>query len=280
MSGANTGFVRRFSARWPAVAGLVVLTVIVVVAVIGPLFYPTDPWSMVSSPFAWPAENPQFPLGTDALGRDVLAGVIHGAGITLLIGVTAAGAAVLLGGVLGAVAGYFRGMLDDALMRLTEVFQTIPTFIFLIVLVAILGPSIATIVGAIATVSWPPIARMTRAEFLSLREREFIQACHLLGMGHLRIMFLQILPNAIAPIAAFSSILVANAILSEAALSFLGLGDPNVITWGAMIGLGRESLRTAWFLCAIPGIAILVTVLAINLVGDGLGDALNPKVEG
>jgi peptide/nickel transport system permease protein len=278
MIGANPGFSRRFCARRPAAAGAVVLAAIVAVGVLGPMLYPVDPWSMVASPFVQPAENPSFPLGTDALGRDVLAGLIHGAGITLLIGVTAAGAAVVLGVALGALAGYFRGRVDDALMRLTEVFQTIPTFIFLIVLVAIQGPSIATIVGAIAAVSWPPVARMTRAEFLTLREREFIQACHLIGMGDLRIMFVQILPNAVAPIVAFSSILVANAILSEAALSFLGLGDPNVITWGTMIGLGRESLRTAWFLCAIPGVAILVTVLSINLVGDGLGDALNPKV--
>ena len=270
--------IRRFGSRLPAAAGGLVLVSIIAVGLLGPVVYPVDPWSMVASPFVWPAQDTRFPLGTDALGRDVLAGIIHGAGITLMIGVTAAGAAVLFGTILGAAAGYFRGVVDDALMRLTEVFQTIPTFIFLIVLVAIQGPSITTIVAAIAAVSWPPIARMTRAEFLTLREREFVQACHLIGMGHLRIMFVQILPNAIAPIIAFGSILVANAILSEAALSFLGLGDPNVITWGTMIGLGRESLRTAWYLSAIPGVAILITVLSINLVGEGLGDALNPKV--
>lgn len=278
MTRTPPNFVQRFGSRLPAAAGSLILGLVVLVGLLGPLLYPVDPWSMVASPFVWPAQDARFPLGTDALGRDVLAGIIHGAGITLLIGVTAAGAAVAFGTILGAIAGYFRGVVDDILMRLTEVFQTIPTFIFLIVLVAIQGPSIATIVGAIAAVSWPPVARMTRAEFLSLREREFVQACHLLGMNDLRIMFVQILPNAIAPILAFSSILVANAILSEAALSFLGLGDPNTITWGTMIGLGRESLRTAWFLSAIPGVAILATVLSINLVGEGLGDALNPKV--
>ncbi len=269
---------RRFYAHRPAAIGALALIVIAAISLLGPLLYTVDPWSMVGSPFVWPAEDVKFPFGTDALGRDVLAGTIRGAGITLLIGTTAAGATIFLGVVIGAIAGYFRGVIDDFLMRFTEVFQTIPNFIFLIVLVAIIGPSIPTIVGAIAAVSWPPVARMTRAEFLSVREREFIQACHLIGMNDFRIMFVQILPNTIAPIITFGSILVANAILSEAALSFLGLGDPNVITWGAMIGLGRESLRTAWFLCAIPGLAILVTVLSINLVGDGLGDALNPKV--
>jgi peptide/nickel transport system permease protein len=214
------------------------------------------------------------------MGRDVLAGVIHGAHVSLMIGIAATAAAVGLGAAIGALAGYSRGWLDDALMRLAEIFQTIPNFIFVIVLVAIFKPSIRTIVVAIAVVSWPPVSRVVRAQFLSLRERDFVQACVALGMPQSRIVFRQILPNCLAPVIVLASIMVATAILIEAGLAFLGLGDPNVMSWGKMIGDGRDALRTAWYLSAIPGVAILLTVLALNLVGEGLNDALNPRLEG
>jgi peptide/nickel transport system permease protein len=213
------------------------------------------------------------------MGRDVLAGLIHGAYVSLIVGLAASAAAMGIGVTIGAVAGYFRGWIDDALMRLTEVFQTVPNFIFVIVLVAIFKPSIGKIVLAIGVVSWPPIARLVRAQFLSLREREFVQSCVVVGMSEARIIWTQILPNCLAPVIVLASILVATAILVEAGLAFLGLGDPNVMSWGKMIGEGRGSLRTAWYLSALPGGAIVLTVLGLNLVGEGLNDAVNPRLK-
>jgi peptide/nickel transport system permease protein len=272
------GFWRRFIRNRPAVLGLLLLLLVVLVAAIGPILFPQDPWALAGRPFVWPGVDMAHPLGTDMLGRDVLAGIIHGAYVSLMIGITATAMALSLGITLGAIAGYFGGWVDDLLMRITEVFQTMPHFIFVVVLVAIFQPAAATIVLAIAAVAWPGIARLLRAEFLSLRSREFVQSCIVVGMGELRIIFTQILPNCMAPVIVMASIMVATAILIEAGLAFLGLGDPNVMSWGTMIGNGREALRTAWYLSAIPGIAILLTVLAINLVGEGLNDALNPRL--
>jgi peptide/nickel transport system permease protein len=270
---------QRYRKNRAAVLGLGVFGAVAATAILGPVLYRSDPWALATRPFLWPGDRPAFPLGSDGMGRDVLAGVIHGAWVSLLIGLTATAASVGIGTTIGAFAGYFRGWVDDALMRLTEVFQTIPNFIFVIVLVAIFKPSIRTIVLAIAIVSWPPIARLVRAEFLTLRQREFVQACIVLGMSESRIMWRQILPNCLAPVIVFASIMVATAILVEAGLAFLGLGDPNVMSWGKMIGEGRGSLRTAWYLSAIPGVAILLTVLSLNLVGEGLNDALNPRLD-
>ena len=276
---ARQSFWQRFRRNRSALAGFVLLAAMVAIAVIGPLLYPADPWDMAARPFLWPGEDGTYPLGSDIMGRDVLAGLIHGAGVSMLIGLAATAAAVGIGATVGALAGYFRGWTDDALMRLTEVFQTMPNILFVIVLVAIFQPSIGTIVLAIATVSWPPVARVVRGQFLSLREREFVQSCIVVGMGELRIILTQILPNCLAPVIVMASILVATAILVEAALSFLGLGDPNVMSWGTMIGNGRPSLRSAWYLSAIPGVAIILTVLSLNLVGEGLNDALNPRLK-
>ena len=163
-------------------------------------------------------------------------------------------------------------------MRITEFFQTIPSFVFAIVLVAILQPSLKSIVIAIAVVTWPPVARLVRGEMLAMRRREFVEACISLGMRDARIIFQEILPNILSPIIVAGSLMVATAILIESALAFLGLGDPNIMSWGFMIGAGRSFLRTAWWLCAIPGGAILLTVLSINLIGEGLNDALNPRL--
>jgi peptide/nickel transport system permease protein len=270
---------QRYRKNRAAVLGLGVFGAVAATAILGPLFYRRDPWAFATRPFLWPGSRPEFPLGSDAMGRDVLAGVIHGAWVSLLIGLTATAASVGIGMTIGAFAGYFRGWADDALMRFTEVFQTIPNFIFVIVLVAIFKPSIRTIVLAIAIVSWPPIARLVRAEFLTLRQREFVQACIVLGMSESRIIWRQILPNCLAPVIVLGSIMVATAILVEAGLAFLGLGDPNVVSWGKMIGDGRGSLRTAWYLSAIPGMAILLTVLSLNLVGEGLNDAFNSRLD-
>jgi peptide/nickel transport system permease protein len=271
---------RRYRRNRAAMLGLGLFALVALTAILGPFLYPADPFAMVTRPFLWPGDRASAPLGSDNMGRDVLAGIIHGALVSLMIGVAATTAAVGLGAVLGAVAGYSRGWVDDALMRVTEIFQTIPNFIFVVVLVAIFKPSIRTIVVAIGVVSWPPISRVVRAQFLSLREREFVQACVALGMSEPRIIFRQVLPNCLAPVIVLASIMVATAILIEAGLAFLGLGDPNVMSWGKMIGDGRDALRTAWYLSAIPGVAILLTVLALNLVGEGLNDALNPRLEG
>jgi len=187
-------------------------------------------------------------------------------------------AALLIGTLIGAFSGFYGGIVDNVLMRVTELFQTIPSFIFAIVLVAILSPSLTSTIIAIAVVSWPPIARLVRGEFMTLRRREYVEAAIVLGMGDLQTIFRQILPNCLSPIIVTGSLLIATAILIESALAFLGLGDSNVMSWGFMIGSGRTYLRSAWWLCAIPGFAILMTVLAINLVGEGLNDALNPRL--
>jgi peptide/nickel transport system permease protein len=237
---------------------------------------PKDPFAIVGAPFSPPAGQHMF--GTDSLGRDVLAGLIHGSRTTLLIAVLATLAAVAFGTAVGAVAGYFGGWVDDVLMRLTEFFQTIPSFLFAIVLIAVLSPSATNLVIAIGVVSWPPIARVVRGEVLSVKAREFVQAAVVAGQRDMAILLTQVLPNTLSPLIVTGSLLVATAILVESALSFLGLGAPNQMSWGFMIGAGRSFLRDAWWLVTIPGIAILLTVLSINLVGEGLNDALNPRL--
>ena len=166
-------------------------------------------------------------------------------------------------------------------MRITEAFQTVPNFLLLLVLVAVFGSNITTVTLAIGAVSWPAPARLTRAEFLSLRNREFVQACRTLGLGDAsKIMFGEILPNALPPVIVYASVVMAVSILLESALAFLNLSDPNVASWGNLIGQGRNVLRTQWYVSAIPGVAILLTVLAVSLVGQGLNDALNPRLKG
>ncbi len=269
-------FWRRFVTSRAALIGAAILSLIVLVAATAPMAFPGSPFRQVGRPFLAPFGEHLF--GTDQLGRDVAAGVAHGARTSLMIGVLATAVAVLLGTLVGGCAGYYGGSTDDVLMRSTEFFQTIPTFLFVIVLVAIITPSIKSIVVAIAVVSWPPVARLVRGEFLTLRSRDFVQACVGLGMSDGRVIFRHLLPNCLSPIVVTGSLIVATAILIESALSFLGLGDPNTMSWGFMIGAGRTFLRSAWWLCTIPGVAILLTVLAINLLGEGLNDALNPRL--
>ncbi|MBN8532809.1 MAG: ABC transporter permease [Rhizobiales bacterium] len=272
----NTSFRVRFLGNPRVLLGLIWLALVVIGAVAAPLIAPLDPFAISGKPFVRPLDG--FLFGTDSLGRSVWSGLVHGARTTLLIAVIATVAAVAFGGLLGALSGFYGGRVDNILMRLTEFFQTIPSFIFAILLVAVLSPSTTSVVVAIATVSWPPIARIVRAEVMSLRSREFIQAAITLGESDSVILFRQILPNALSPLIVTGSLLVATAILTESALSFLGLGAPNFMSWGFMIGAGRSFLRDAWWLVAIPGIAILLTVLSINLVGEGLNDALNPRL--
>jgi peptide/nickel transport system permease protein len=257
--------------------GLVILLAVVILAVSAPWLFPDDPWDMVGAPFQPPLTEGLF-LGSDMLGRDVAAGIAHGARVSLVIGVVSTLAAVLIGVTIGAIAGYFGGKTDEVMMRITELFQTIPGFILAILLVATLGPKMSNVILAIGVVSWPPLARLTRAEFLRLRGREFVQAAVCQGQRPLTVVLARILPNAISPIIVTGSLAVASAILIESALSFMGLGDPNLMSWGFMIGSARTVIRQAWWMSVFPGIAILLTVLAINLVGEGLNDTLNPRI--
>ncbi|MDR3539244.1 MAG: ABC transporter permease [Acetobacteraceae bacterium] len=270
-------FLRAYARNKGAVAGIVILLLVAVVAALADWMFPFSPWDMQGAPFQ-PPGDPDFLLGSDSLGRDVAAGIAYGARVSLLIGAVSTAVAVLVGVTLGAIAGYAGGLLDDAIMRFTEFFQTVPSFILAIVLVAIFSPSLGSIVVAIAIVSWPPVTRVIRAEFLSLRSREFVQAAEVLGRSRTAIVFREILPNALSPLIVLASLMVANAILLESGLSFLGLGDPNLMSWGFMIGAGRSVIRLAWWMSVFPGIAIFLTVLALNLVGEGLGDALNPRL--
>ncbi|MEM9145735.1 MAG: ABC transporter permease [Pseudomonadota bacterium] len=272
----TTNFWRLFTRNRSAVVGLCILLGVLILAAIAPFLYPDSPFKLAGRPMSEPFGDWIF--GTDTLGRDIMAGIAHGARTSLLIGLIATVVAVVFGTIVGALAGYYGGWIDDLLMRVTEVFQTIPSFVFAILLVAIMSPSIQSIIIAIAVVSWPALARLVRGEFLSMRNREFVQANILMGMPDWKIIVVQILPNCLSPIIVAGSLLVATAILIESGLSFLGLGDPNVMSWGFQVGAGRSVLRRAWWICTFPGVAILLTVLAINLVGEGLNDALNPRL--
>lgn len=271
-------FWTRFKRNRGAVVGLAILVVVILVAVLAPMLFPQSPWKMVQRPFLPPLTMEQLPLGTDALGRNVLSGLAYGAQVSLLIGLVSTVVSLLIGIPIGALAGYFGGFVDDALMRFTEFFQTVPNFALAIVLVAIFEPSVQSIIGAIAIVSWPPVARLVRGEVLSLRSREYVEAAVLSGQKNSTIILRQILPNTLSPIIVLASLMVATAILLESSLSFLGLGDPNLMSWGYMIGAARTVIRQAWWLSFFPGFAILMTVLSLNLIGEGLNDALNPRL--
>lgn len=271
---------RHFLSNPSATFGAAVLLVIVLSALLAPILCPGDPMEMVARPFLAPGENSAHALGTDSMGRDVLAGVVHGARVSLTISFAATFIGLTAGIAIGAVAGYFGGPADAALVKLIEVVQSIPSFILLIVLVAIAEPSTTTVTVAIAIVSWPAVARLARAECRAIREMDYVLAARSLGFGHMRIIFREILPNASPPLIAMSSVMVANAVLMESALSFIGLGDPNQISWGSMIGAGRDAIRIAWTPTVFPGLAIVSTVLAVNLIGDRLDDALDPRISG
>lgn len=270
--------VLRFLASPKALFGVTILAIVVMAALFAPLLFPRDPWQMATRPFLPPFQDVNFWLGTDMLGRDILAGLVYGAQVSLIVGLVSTLAAVGVGILFGALAGYYGGFIDDALMRITEFFQTIPTFVFALVLVAILSPSVTSIILAIGIVSWPPVARLVRGEFASLRSREYVKAAMVLGQSDRQIILTQILPNTMSPVIAMSSLMVASAILTEAAISFLGLGDPNMMSWGYMIGASRTVMRQAWWMSFFPGIVILLVVLALNLVGDALNDVLNPRL--
>ncbi|KAB2919407.1 MAG: ABC transporter permease [Hyphomicrobiaceae bacterium] len=278
MSAPLSTFRHRFARNRAGMAGLVVVGLVTIAALVAPLFYPGDPLRSVASPEIWPFIDARFPLGTDALGRDIAAIMFHGARTTIVIGLTASLVASVIGTTIGSLAGYYGGLVDDLLMRVAEMFQIIPHLVFLIALVAVLGPRVDVVVIGIGMVSWNSMARLVRAEFMTLKHREFVLAARAVGMSNVRIILREILPNALPPTVILASLIVGGAVLFEAALSFLGLSDPTIASWGRLIGEGRSLIRTSWYIAAIPGVGILLTVLSLNLIGDALTDALNPRI--
>ena len=266
-----------FFKSYSAVTGLIILIGIAVMGFIGPLFYPTDPFDMVWMPFSPPGAD-GFLLGTDYLGRDILSQIINGARVSIAIGFSAALVSCFIGVGIGSFAGFYGGWVEETLMRITEFFQVLPTLLFAMVIVALFGSSVLSITLAIGAVSWASVARITRSEFLRIKELDFVLASRSSGSNDMALIFKVILPNAAAPIIVQSALLVGAAITFEAGLAFLGLSDPNVVSWGQVIGSNRVYILDATYTVTFPGIAIFITVLAISLVGDGLNDALNPKL--
>jgi peptide/nickel transport system permease protein len=246
-------------------AGSIILTILVAAALLAPLIFPGDPLRIVASPLLAPFDNSAFPLGTDRLGRDVLAELFHGGRTSLIVGLAAALASILVGSAVGVLAGFAGGVVDEILMRITEAFQTVPGFLLALALVSLAGPSLPVLVAAIVLSSWTQAARLTRGQVLSIRERDYVASARTIGMHPLEIAFRQILPNALPPVLA-----LVPAILIEAALSFLGLGDPNRVTWGGMIAEGRTVLRSAPWLSIVPGLALALTVVGVYLAGEGV----------
>ena len=257
--------------------GLAVLGCLAFAALAAPLLFPGDPLAIAGPALLPPFSDPAHPLGTDRLGRDVLVELVYGARTTLLVAIASAATALFVGTVVGTLAAFFGGLVDDVLMRITEAFQTVPAFLLSLAFISVTGPTVPTIVLAIALGAWPQPARIARAEVLSLRERDFVAAARVIGMRPLEIALREILPNALTPVVSLAAVIVAAAVLIEAALSFLGLGDPNRVTWGSMIAEGRTVLRSAPFLSIVPGLALVVTVLAVHLTGRGLLAAIGVR---
>jgi peptide/nickel transport system permease protein len=258
--------------------GAALLAVLALAAVFAPLIAPGDPLAIVGPPLLSPFTDLAAPLGTDRLGRDVLALVVHGSRTTLVVGLGSAAFAVAAGAAVGAAAGLAGGWLDEALMRATEAVQTVPGFLLALAFLSVAGPSVPSIVVAISLGAWPGPARLVRAEVLSIRERDFVVAARAIGMHPAEIAWREVLPLALPPAVSLVSVIVAGAILTEAALSFLGLGDPNVATWGGLIAEGRAVLRTAPFLSIVPGLALLLAVLGVHLAGEGIARRLSAPV--
>jgi len=270
-------FLARFRRSPEGVIGLIVLLLIAAMALCAPLVFPGDPLAIAGRPLLPPFADPRFPLGTDQLGRDLLAELLHGARTSLTVGIAAAVAAIVVGSLVGTVAGFVGGLVDEALMRVVDAFQIVPGFLLALAFVSVTGPSLTVIVAAIALGAWPGPARLARAEVLSIRERDYVAAARVIGMRPAEIAFKEILPNALPPVLALVSVIVASAVLIEAALSFLGLGDPNSVTWGSMIAEGRNMLRSAAYLSIIPGLGLVATVLGVYLFGEGLAESLAPR---
>jgi len=276
-----TRFWRKFLANRGGAIGLAIMLLVLAVAVGAPWLFPGDPLDAVARPLLPPFEDARFLLGADRNGRDIAAGIAHGARVSLMIGVTAAAGAVLIGTVIGALAGFYRGWIDELLMRVVEAFQTVPGFVLALALVAVLGPSSTSSIVAVAVISWTQTARVVRAEFLALRERDFVRACTALGASDITIMVRHILPNAISTLVVIATLDIASAIRTEAGLSFLGLGvPPPTPSWGNILSEGRQYIKCCTWLTTYSGLAIMLAVLAFNLMGDALRDLLDPRLRG
>ena len=269
--------VKRFFKTGEGIAGALILGLLVLAALFAPILFPGDPLRIVSTPLIEPFEQPGLLFGTDRLGRNVIAGIFYGARTSLLVGLVAAAAALIAGSIIGTLAGFAGGAVDETLMRITEAFQTVPGFLLALALISIAGPSMPVLIAAIALSSWTQAARLTRGQVLSIRERDYVASARVIGMHPLEIAFRQIFPNAIPPVLALAPIIVASAILIEAALSFLGLGDPNRVTWGGMIAEGRMALRSAPWLSILPGLALALTVVGTYLIGEALTTAQHSR---
>lgn len=260
----------------PVIGGLVWLGLIFV-AVVGPYLYPVNPFSIVAKPRTPPFVTMKVPLGSDYLGRDILAGLVHGAMVTLEVGIGAAVFTVVIGVTVGALAGFYGRRTETALMRITEFFQVLPPLLLAMVLILVLSPTTLTVIGAIGVTSWPPVARVTRAEILSIKTREFVTASRAVGASDWHLIWRVILPNVFPSIIVLSTLLVGTAVLFQAALSFLGLTDQNVMSWGLMIGQSRDYIFSTWWAVTFPGLAIVIAVLCISFIGDGLSDHLTQR---
>ncbi len=276
-SRSERGIVGIFFGNPLAVAGTLVVGALCLIAILAPWLAPYDPqaidtWHILEAPSSahW--------LGTDALGRDCLSRLIYGSRISLLVGFVAVGIATFIGAFLGALAGYHGGKVDWLIMRFVDIMLCFPTIFLIMAVIAFLEPSIWNIMAVIGLTGWMGVARLVRAEFLSLRKRDFVLAARISGASDLRIAFSHILPNAIAPVLVSATLGVGGAILTESALSFLGIGvQPPTPSWGNMLTAGKDNLEIAWWLSVYPGLAILITVLGYNLLGEGLRDALDPR---
>jgi peptide/nickel transport system permease protein len=267
---------RQFMRSPSGVCGAGLLIFVVLFTAIGPSLYPVDPLELVGAPFMAPSADAW--LGTDYLGRDVLAGLIYGGRATLAVGGIAALITIAIGLTVGALSGYFGGAIDAALVKITEFFQILPPLLFAMVLVTLFGPKLTTITLAIGGVSWTSAARLTRAEFMRLRNLDFVKASRAAGAGNAYLILKVLLPNALPPVIVSATLAIGVAILFEGGLSFLGLGDPNTMSWGLMLGQNRNYVLDAWWAVIFPGGAIFLAVLAISLVGDGINDAINPRL--
>jgi len=272
--------VRAFSRNRTAVAGLIVILALYVVALVTPLISPYDPalqGDLLAERLVGLSSS--HPLGTDQFARDVLSRLLYGARISLLIGFVAVGISVTVGTLLGAVAGFLGGVVDMVIMRFVDMVISFPTLVLLITIIALFEPSIFLIIAVLGLTLWPGTARIVRGEVLSLREREFVQAATALGFSKRRIILRHLIPNALGPVIVAATLGIGNTIVMEAGLSFLGLGvQPPTPSWGTMVADGRNVLLNAWWLSTFPGLAIVFTVLSFNLVGDGLRDALDPRL--
>jgi peptide/nickel transport system permease protein len=269
---------RMFARNTSAVIALAVLAVVVAGSLLMPWLWPVDPFEIVAAPMTPPLSEDAW-LGTDFLGRDVLRMLLHGGRVTILVGAVAAMLSILIGLLVGALSGFYEGRwISTVLTRVTEFFQVLPALLFAMVVTSLFTPSLTTVTIAIGIVSWTATARLTRAEFLKLRGIDFVRAERAIGARNGRIIWQVILPNALPPLVVSATLAIGAAILFEAGLSFLGLGDPNEMSWGLMIGSSRPYILSNWWAVTFPGLAIFVVVLAISLIGDGLNDAFNPKL--